>query len=340
MKNHSPSTSITKENWKKFITKKSSVFSLFIFIILLFFSITAEFWTNSKPILLRYKGQNYFPIYINYHPSEFDIHDIYVMDYRNLKLNNKDWSLWPFFRWDPYESNSKLTRFPAPPSSENIFGTDDRGRDLFARIIYGFRYTFLFAFGVWFLSYLLGTALGATFGYFGGKIDLLGMRLIEIIDSMPSLLILITLVSIFKPSLLILIIFSVFFGWTHIATYIRAEVLSLRKREFVDSARIQGASNFRIIWRHILPNALTPLFTLSPFSIASQILILTNMDYLGLGLPVPTPSWGELISQAQKYMAAAEWLVWWPSFFITITLLSLINIGLTLREINDKRRSL
>ena len=169
--------------------------------------------------------------------------------------------------------------------------------------------------------------------------DLAGMRMVEIIQTMPVTLILITIISIFTPNLLVLIIFISLFDWTKIATYMRAQFLQLRQREFVEAARALGSSNARIIFKHILPNGLTPIVTFSPFDIAANISYLAILDYLGLGLRAPTPSWGELLQQAQKYFSTAEWLVWWPSIALVVTLTLLINIGLAVRDAFDSKSS-
>lgn len=329
-----------RKRYEQFKKNKVGFGSLVLFLILALFSGTAEFWANSKPLYLKYQGKSYFPFLINYHPSEFGRTDIFVMDYKNLSLEKGDTSAWPLVQWDPYESNTTLSNYPAPPSKYNLFGTDDRGRDVFTRILYGFRYTLAYAIGVWILAYAIGILFGAFTGYLGGFFDIAGMRIVEIFESMPALLILLTMISIFSPSIVLLIGFSVCFGWTSIANYMRAEFLMLRKREFVESAVALGAGHMRIIFQHILPNALTPVITFSPFMIAGGILTLTNMDYLGLGLPVPTPSWGELLSQAQKYLTIAEWLVWWPSFFLVLTLVLLINLGLAVRDAFDSKNQI
>jgi microcin C transport system permease protein len=194
-----------------------------------------------------------------------------------------------------------------------------------------------YAIGVWILSYLVGTLIGATLGYFGGKLDLIGSRIVEIIETMPTTLLLITIISIFSPNLLWLIIFTVLFSWTPLFHHMRAQFLQLRKREFVEAARALGVSHLRIVLIHILPNALTPIVTFSPFAIAANIYGLTMLDYLGLGLAAPTPSWGELISQSQKYITTAEWLVWSPAIAIVVTMTSLINIGTAIRDAYDSR---
>lgn len=333
---------LTKKRLSRFKKNKLAVISLWIFLVMTFFSFTAEFWANNKPIVMKYQSQLYLPMIYEYHPSKFGRTDIFVMDYRSLEFNKEhgDWAIWPLVQWDPYESNKTLSEYPAAPSKYNIFGTDDRGRDVFTRILYGFRYSLAYSIGVWLLSYILGVVLGAIMGYVGGATDLIGMRVLEVFESMPVTLLLLTMISIFNPSISLLIVFSVFFGWMNIATYMRAEFLTLRKREFVEGARALGASHSRIIFKHIIPNALTPIITFSPFVVAGAILTLANMDYLGLGLQAPTPSWGELLNQAQKYFTIAEWLVWWPSLFLVLTMILLINIGLAVRDAYDSKASL
>lgn len=331
---------LTRKRFRRFKKNKIAVASFWLFIFMATFSFTAEFWANSKPILMKYQNRIYAPIMFDYHPSEFDRADIYVMDYRALEFKEGDWAMWPLVQWDPYESNKAVNAYPSAPSKYNIFGTDDRGRDVFARIIYGFRYSLAYAVGVWILSYLLGVFLGALMGYMGGTSDLIGMRVVEIFESMPVTLLLLTMIAVFSPSMSLLIIFSVLFGWTSIATYMRAEFLTLRKREFVEGARALGASHWRIIFKHIFPNALTPIITFSPFIIAGGILTLANMDYLGLGLQPPIPSWGELLNQAQKYFTIAEWLVWYPSLFLVLTMVLLINVGLAVRDAFDAKAAL
>ncbi len=333
---------LTKKRLKRFKKNKLAVYSLWAFLILTLFSFTAEVWSNSKPIVMKYDQKIYFPILFDYHPTEFKRDDIYVMDYRVLEFqeNRGDWAAWPINQWDPYESNKFVDIYPSAPTKLNVFGTDDRGRDVFSRILYGFRYSLSYSVGVWVLSYLLGVIIGAIMGYLGGFSDLFGMRVVEIFESMPVTLLLLTMIAVFSPSMSLLILFSVLFGWTGIATYMRAEFLTLRKREFVEGAKALGASHWRIIFKHIFPNALTPIITFSPFVVAGGILTLANMDYLGLGLQAPTPSWGELLNQAQKYFTIAEWLVWYPSLFLVITMVLLINIGLAVRDAFDSKANI
>ncbi len=328
---------LSKKRWNKFKKNRSALASIFVLIVLFFFSFTAELWCNSKPIVIKHQGQLYYPFVFDYHPTVFGVTSEVVTNYRALPLGPSDWALWPIVKWDPFESNSNVDFYPSKPSEANWIGTDDRGRDVLARLLYGFRYTMLYAIGVWLISYTVGTLIGAGLGYFSGKWDLFGSRAVEIIEMMPKTLLLITIISIFSPNLFWLILFTVVFDWTGIFHQMRAQFLQLRKREFVEAARALGVGHLRILLTHILPNALTPLVTFSPFAIAANIYGLTVLDYLGLGLPAPTPSWGELISQSQKYITTAEWLVWAPAIAIVITMTSLINIGIAIRDAFDSR---
>ncbi len=330
---------LTLKRYRRFKRNKIAVVSVWVLLILFFASFTAELWANNKPHIMNYHGRIFVPLFVTYHPTEFDRDDIYAMDYRSLKLDPEkgDWSLWPLVQWDPFESNPAVDEFPSPPTKFNIMGTDDRGRDVFTRLLYGLRYTLIFSLGAWFACYLLGITLGSVMGYFGGKIDLVGMRTVEIIQTMPITLILITIISIFTPNIFVLILFLCLFDWTKIATYMRGQFLQLRKREFVEAARAIGSSDSRIIFKHILPNAITPIVSFSPFDIAYNISYLAFLDYLGLGLRAPTPSWGELLQQAQKYFTTAEWLVWYPSLALVLTLTLLINIGLAVRDAFDSK---
>lgn len=328
---------LSLKRYRRFKKNKLASASVFVLILLLFLSLTAEFWANSKPHLMKYHGQIYAPLFFDYHPSVFGIEDIQVMNYRQLELQEGDWWIWPLIQWDPYERNEILSQYPAPPSRWNWLGTDDRGRDVLTRLLYGLRYTLVFAVGSWLLTYLLGCSIGAVMGYRGGWVDLVLQRISEVIESVPTLLVLITVISIFSPGLPLLICFMMVFGWTGIAAYMRGQFLQLRKREYVEAARAIGSSQFRIIFKHIFPNALTPIVTFAPFTIAGNVYVLSTMDYLGLGLQAPTPSWGELFLQAQKYYSTAEWLVWSPSVALLLTLTMLINIGLATRDAFDSR---
>lgn len=328
---------LTLKRYRRFKKNKVAVVSCWLVGVLIFLSLTAEFWANSKPLMMSYQGKIYTPLFFDYHPTVFGREDIYVMDYRSLEFSESDWAAWPLVQWDPFESNSTVESYPAPPSEYNLMGTDDRGRDVLTRLLYGLRYSLVFALGAWIVSYLIGITIGSISGYYGGTIDLITMRTVEIIQTMPTTLILITVISIFTPNLFVLVIFLSMFDWPQIALYMRGQFLQLRKRDFVEAARALGASNKRIIFKHILPNGVTPIVTFAPFDIAANISVLSFLDYLGLGLRAPTPSWGELLQQAQKFFTTAEWLVWWPSFALVLTLTLMINIGIAVRDAFDSK---
>lgn len=325
---------LTLRRYRRFKKDKVAVVSCIVLMFFFFLSFTAELWSNSKPHFLKYKGSYYAPLFFDYYPTTFG-QDSLVMDYRELKLAEGDWEIWPIIQWNPYESNKFVETYPAPPSSANWLGTDDRGRDVLSRLLYGLRYTLAYAIGSWVLTYVIGVLIGSLMGYFGGGFDLIFSRVIEVIETMPRLIILITMISIFEPSLPMLIGFTVIFDWTLISAYMRGQFLSLRRREFVEAAKAIGARHPRIMFKHILPNALTPIVTFAPFTIAANVSSLAVLDFLGLGLRPPTPSWGELLVQAQKYFTTAEWLVWSPSIVLLITLTLLINIGLAIRDAYD-----
>ena len=219
----------TLKKWRAFKSHKTGYFSIWVIVISCFFSFTAEFWANSKPIYLNYQGESYFPVFKDYSVKEFGITDSMQIDYRNLKLQEGDAIIWPIIKWDPYETNTKVDEFPSPPSSDNLFGTDDRGRDVLTRLLYGLRYSISYAVGVWIITFIMGTILGSLQGFYGGWLDLLGQRITEILSTVPVLFLLIILISIFEPSLTLLILITSVFGWISISIYMRGEFLKNRK---------------------------------------------------------------------------------------------------------------
>ncbi|MBT4791871.1 MAG: ABC transporter permease subunit [Halobacteriovoraceae bacterium] len=328
----------TLKKWRAFKAHRTGYFSIWIILIACFFSFTAEFWANSKPLVLNYEGKIYFPVFKEYSVKEFGVTDTLAMDYRELKLREGDWDLWPIIEWDPYESNKDVAEYPSAPSAKNILGTDDRGRDVLTRLLYGLRYSIGYAVLVWLLTFFIGTILGSLQGYFGGWFDLIMQRITEILSTIPTLFLLIILISIFEPSLTLLILITSMFGWILISVYMRAEFLKNRKREYVEAARSIGVSNFKIITKHILPNSLGPIITFSPFVIAGGITGLAALDYLGFGLAPPTPSWGELLAQAQKNFTIGWWLVVYPFASLFIILVSFNFIGEAVRNALDPHK--
>lgn len=325
---------------RAFRSRRLSYYSLLLLCALFGASLVAELWANSQPLLVRYQGQFYTPVFAEYAPGIFGQRDTFVVDYRRLEREfaGDDWALWPLIRWGPFESDASLESFPAPPGGAHLLGSDDKGRDLLVRLIYGFRLSMIFALSVWLLSFAIGVSLGAVQGFFGGRVDFYGQRLSEIWSAVPVFFLILILIAIFTPTLPLLIGLSSLFGWTSIAQYQRAEFLNLRRRDFVEAARALGASNVRIMFRHILPNALTPLVTFTPFTIAGGITAIAALDYLGFGVPPPTPSWGELLRQALSHFTSAWWISTFTvgSMFFVLLLLVFINEGV--REAFDPRR--
>lgn len=320
---------LSRKRWRIFKGSKLAVLSSVILIFLVAATFLSSFIANSRPLILKYSGHYYFPIVKDYSVDSFGITDTLDVNYRTLKLETSDFALWPIVQWDPFESNSIVDSYPSPPTKSNVMGTDDRGRDVLTRLLYGFKYSITYAVAVWFISLSIGVLLGGTMGFFGGKVDFIGQRFVEVLSTVPSFFLLIILISIFAPSLWMLIIISCIFSWINISYYVRGEFLKNRNKEFVEAARSLGASNTSIIFKHILPNSLTPVITFAPFTIAAEIVGLAGLDYLGFGLQVPTPSWGELLSQAQKNYTIAWWLALYPSLalFTVLTLLNLIGQG-------------
>lgn len=324
---------LTRKRIARFRSLKRARVSLCIFVAMLFFAMTAELWSNNRPLIMSVDGQIYAPVFRDNHPSVFK-QEGFITDYRKL---NVDWAVWPAIRWSPEEANPSVTTYPSPPTHENWLGTDDRGRDVLSRLIYGFRYSIFFAGLVWFFSFALGTLAGAVMGYFGGRTDLIGQRFVEIFDSLPYVLVLLTLIALLGANLVLLVGVAVLLGWMRISLYMRAEFLKLRNREFVDAGRAQGIGTFGILFRHILPNAVGPLVTFSPPEIAANIYTLAILDYLGLGMPAPTPSWGELLQQANNSFTIAWWLALYPSLAMIVALTTLTFIGEGLRNAFDPR---
>lgn len=328
----------TLKKWRAFKSHRTGYYSVWIICLLCFFSFTAEFWANSKPIYLNYQGQSFFPVFKDYSVKEFGIEDSLAVDYRALKLEDGDTVIWPIFKWDPFESNKKVDDYPAPPSSSNLMGTDDRGRDVLARLLYGLRYSIAYSVSVWIITFIIGTIIGGFQGYFGGWIDLFGQRITEILSTVPYLFLLIILIAVFEPSLTLLIVITSLLGWIFISMYMRAEFLKNRKREYVEAARAIGASHKTIFFKHILPNSLAPIITFSPFVIAGGISSLAALDYLGFGLTPPTPSWGELLAQAHKNFTIGWWLAFYPSMALFAVLTMFNFIGEAVRDAMDPHK--
>ena len=336
---------LRSRRWKRFKSNRRGYYSLIIFSLLFFVSLGAELISNDKPFLVYYNDSLHWPIFKVYPETTFGGDFETEADYRDPFILEKisegdNFAIFPLNHFSFNSINLELDRpVPSPPTRDNLLGTDDRGRDVLARLIYGFRLSVLFGFALTLIGTTVGILAGSIQGYFGGRTDLFMQRFIEIWGAMPELYLLIIFASIFKPSALLLLILLSMFGWMGLSDYVRAEFLKGRNMDYVTAAKALGVSNAVIMFRHLLPNGMTPVITFLPFRLSGAILALTSLDFLGLGVPPSTPSLGELLAQGKSNIEA-----WWLSlstFTVLVgTLVLLIFIGEALRETFDPRQSL
>lgn len=330
--------------WRRFRRNRLGYWSLWLFGLLVGLSLAAELISNDRPLLVRYQGELYVPLLHDYPEKtfggDFDTATDYLDPFIRERLtHNGNWAVYALNPYGPKTLNY-FAKAPNPsgPTPDNWLGTDDRGRDLLAQLIYGFRVSVLFALALTLVGTLLGIVTGALQGFFGGKTDLAFQRFIEIWGSMPELYLLIIFSAIFAPSLALLLVLLSLFGWMGLSDYVRAEFLRNRQLDYVRAARSLGVSNWHIITRHLLPNSLTPVVTFLPFRMSGAILALTSLDFLGLGVPPGTPSLGELLAQGKNSIDA-----WWISVFtfavLVLTLLLLTFMGDALRDALDPRKA-
>jgi microcin C transport system permease protein len=326
---------ITRRRLQAFKNNKRGYYSFWIFALLFCLTIPAEFIANDKPILISYKGGLYFPVLKAYPETTFDGYFLtetnYTDPYIIAKIKANGWIVNPLIPYSYKSVNYKINRAPSPPSAENWLGVDDQGRDVVARLIYGFRLSILFALILTSISSVIGIAVGALQGYFGGLIDLLTQRFIEIWHGLPMLYMLIILSSFVEPNFWWLLLLLLLFSWLDLVSMVRAEFLKVRNYDYVRSARALGVSEFTIMRRHILPNATISAMTYLPFILTGAVTTLTSLDFLGFGLPTTSPSLGELLAQG-KTNPTAPWLGI-TAFVALATLLTLmIFIGEALRD--------
>ena len=340
----SASLSPSRRAWLRFKRNRQGYWSLWLFCALVLVSLFAELVSNDKPLIVRYEGQTYFPMLRDYSEKtfggDFDTPTDYLDPFIQQRLSaDGNWALYTLNRYGPNTLNYfAKSPNPSAPTADNWLGTDDRGRDLLAQLLYGFRVSVLFGLALTATGVVLGVVTGAIQGFFGGKTDLAFQRFIEIWGSMPELYLLIIFSAVFAPSIALLLILLSLFGWMGLSDYVRAEFLRNRQLDYVKAARALGVSNWHIIWRHILPNSLTPVVTFLPFRMSAAILALTSLDFLGLGVPPGTPSLGELLSQGKNSIDA-----WWISLstfaVLVVTLLLLTFMGDALRDALDPRKA-
>lgn len=334
---------IQQRRLENFRRNRRGYWSLWIFLTLFVISLCAELIANDRPLMLSYKGDIHFPLietipeeaFGGFLPTEADYRDPFI----GSEIEANGWILWPpiHFSYDTINYDLDVPS-PAPPSTDNWLGTDDQGRDVAARVIYGFRISVLFGLILTILSSIVGVAVGALQGYYGGKVDLLGQRFIEIWSGLPALYLLIILSSIVEPNFWWLLGIMLLFSWMGLVDVVRAEFLRARNFEYVRAARALGLGNRMIMFRHILPNAMVATLTFMPFILTGAISGLTSLDFLGFGLPSGSPSLGELIAQGKSNLHA-PWLGISAFISLSLMLTLLVYVGEAVRDAFDPRKN-
>ena len=337
-------SAINQRRWESFKANRRGLWSLRIFLVMFLVTLCAEFIANDKPLILRYDGSLYAPVFFSYPETafggDFETEADYRDPYVKKLIEDKGWILWPPIKYSYNTINLDLTvSAPAPPSGENWLGTDDQGRDVLARLIYGFRISVLFGLSLTIFSSLIGILAGAVQGFFGGWTDLLLQRFIEIWTSVPSLYLLIIIASVIEPGFWILLGILLLFSWVSLVGVVRAEFLRARNFEYVLAARALGVGTFTLMYRHLLPNAMVATLTFLPFLLNASITTLTSLDFLGFGLPPGSPSLGELLAQGKANLQA-PWLGLTGFFTIAFMLSLLIFIGEAVRDAFDPRNTI
>jgi microcin C transport system permease protein len=331
---------LVRRRFANFRTNRRGYWSLLLFAVLFVVTLFAELIANDRPILVRYDGGFYTPVFKVYLETEFGGEfstEAKYTDPEVVKLiNAKGWILWPPIPFS-FDSTVKGVTAPSAPTASNLLGVDDQGRDVLARLIYGFRTSVLFGLLLTLLGSGVGILAGAVQGYFGGAVDLLFQRFLEIWSSMPTLYLLIIMASFIEPGFWSLLGVMLLFGWMALVGLVRAEFLRGRNFDYVRAARGLGVSNAKIMLRHILPNAMVSSLTYLPFIMAGSVTTLTSLDFLGFGMPAGSPSLGELLLQGKNNLQA-PWLAFTGFFVIAMTLTLLVFIGEAVRDAFDPRK--
>jgi len=335
-------TPLTRRRLANFRANKRGYWSLWIFLALFGASLLAEFIANDKPLLVRYDGHFYFPVFVEYPETAFGGDLPTPADYRDesvaSKIDKGGFMIWPLIPFGDHTINYDLASpAPSPPDMVDWLGTDDQGRDVLARLIYGFRISVLFGLTLTIASSIIGVAAGAIQGYYGGLVDISFQRFMEVWSGLPVLYLLIILSSIIEPNFWWLLGIMLLFSWMSLVDLVRAEFLRARNFDYVRAARAMGVSNIVIIWRHVLPNAMVATLTFLPFILNGSITTLTSLDFLGFGLPPGSPSLGELLAQGKANLQA-PWLGLTAFFVLAVMLSLLIFIGEAVRDAFDPRK--
>jgi microcin C transport system permease protein len=335
---------LNRRRWQRFTANRRGYWSLWLFLLLFGISLMAEVVANDRPLLIGMQGKLYCPVLFDYAETDFGGQFPTEADYRDPFLTNLihekgGWIVWPPIRYHYDTINYELTvPAPSPPTRENWLGTDDQGRDVVARLIYGFRISVLFGLCLTFFGSIIGIIAGALQGYYGGRVDLFGQRFMEIWSGLPVLYLLIILSSFVQPNFWWLLGIMLLFSWMSLVGVVRAEFLKGRNLEYVRAARALGAGNLTVMFRHILPNAVVATITFVPFILNASITTLTSLDFLGFGLPPGSPSLGELLAQGKANLQA-PWLGLSAFFVLALMLSLLVFIGEGVRDALDPRQA-
>jgi microcin C transport system permease protein len=338
-----PISRLMRRRLDNFKANRRGYWSWWLFLLLFLGTLPAEFIANDSPLLIKYDGSFYMPVIFSYPETTFGGDFETEADYREAfiqdMIKEKGWIVWPLVRYGYQTINYNLpVPAPAPPSQENWLGTDDQGRDVVARLLYGFRISILFGLILTLFSSITGIIAGAAQGYFGGWIDLVFQRIVEIWSGLPTLFLLIILASLVEPTFWRLLGLLLLFSWIGLVGVVRAEVLRARSLDFVRAARALGVSELQIIRRHVLPNAMVSTFTFLPFILTGSVTALTSLDFLGLGLPPGSPSLGELLNQGKQNLQA-PWLGFTTFISLAVLLSLLVFIGEAVRDAFDARKT-
>ncbi|HEY0208711.1 microcin C ABC transporter permease [Acerihabitans sp.] len=336
-------SSVNQARWARFRHNRRGYWSLWLFLLLFILSLASELVANDKPLLVRYQGQFYSPLLFNYSETTFGGELATRTDYRDpyiaARLAENGWALWAPIRYDYRTINfATLRPFPSPPSRQNWLGTDSTGKDVLANLLYGFRLSMLFGLALTLLSSVIGIIVGASQGYYGGRLDLWGQRFIEVWSGMPTLFLIILLSSVVPPDFWWLLAITVLFGWMGLVGVVRAEFLRARNFDYIRAAQAMGVSDRMIMLRHMLPNAMVATLTFLPFILCGSITTLTSLDFLGFGLPIGSPSLGNLLLEGKNNLQA-PWLGITAFVMLALVLSLLIFIGEAVRDAFDPSKA-
>lgn len=334
-------SNINKRRLNTFKRNKRGYYSFMIFMIFFILSLFSEVIVNDKPLILKYQNNYYFPIIKKYTEKDFGgffkSEANYTDPFLKEIIEKDGWMIWPLVRYSYDTIRYDLPEPPpTPPTLENPLGTDDLGRDVLARVLYGFRLSVLFGFTLTIITSIIGIIIGAIQGYYGGKVDLIGQRIMELWSGIPMLYMLIIMTSFIEPNFWWLLFLMILFGWMHLVGVVRAEFFRGRELEYVQSARALGVKNYMIMFRHILPNAMVAAMTFLPFILSGSIGLLTSLDFLGFGMPSGSPSLGELLA-AGKSNLHAPWLGLTAFIVVSAMLSLLVFVGEGVRDALDPR---